>query len=185
MMYRSEMLGPGIGRWAFEYRWDVGPLIRLSYRTSCPRLICRHPLPEGIGFYTNRRLGIANDAAHGGQSLSGTLRMALPCSHSSGANGNVRSTARRASFRERRVNRPRHATLSRFARESGAAHPWPARASRCASPCRFFTAFSTSYELCRLPVPRGARESAGMTKEFQQSFENAGVNPSSQTMLNT
>ncbi|MBP1152072.1 hypothetical protein JOD69_003931 [Methylocaldum sp. RMAD-M] len=37
----------------------------------------------------------------------------------------------------RRVNRPRHATLSRFARESRAARPWPARSPRCASPCRF------------------------------------------------
>ena len=38
--------------------------------------------------------------------------------------------------RMRRVNRPRRATPSGFARESGAVLPWPARSPHCVSPCR-------------------------------------------------
>jgi len=121
------------------------------------------------------------DGAHSGQSLSGTLCAALPCkpailpvchaglSLSSTLRADYRAPVRRERTgtcearpegqisRMRRVNRPRHATLSRFARESWAARPWPARSSRCISPCRFVTSLSPSYTDCHWKIRKHTR----------------------------
>jgi|GEM_PF-4639922 len=93
--------------------------------TLCRRALCRKSSPWCSRRH-RLRLECRGPDAMDGRGLS------LPCALDS-----CRTVPVRHPTGASRANRPRHATPSRFARESWAVLPWPARSPHCASPCRF------------------------------------------------